>query len=175
MRKHRLFGVLLLTSLIGCATAQQNRPSTTNIEKSSVVLISECLTNIKNRLAQIQDQHPQLAEIHTATVSLSSLQYTKGEVSWPEGESGGPHVNSADGCLLKVSLAHPHPQPQSGKRWVRGEYFPQVQLYVALVFESGGPDADAFRKIVNSIVREEVVWLVVRLDMAKRMKPNQAL
>jgi TPR repeat protein len=156
---------------IASEAAQQTRPDMTSMNKPSTQLMAECISRIQARLLEIHKYHPQLSDIQMATVSPSTLGYSKGTVSWPDGELGAPRFSDPDGCQLMISLAHPAPPKQSKGTMVQGTYFPQVELNVDVLFVCTGRDAGALQQAVQAIVKEETIWLVVGLDLKKTMRP----
>lgn len=175
MNKRQIIAVVLMTSVVGCATAPPNRPRISNVETSSAILLSECINSIKSRLRTIQDNQSQLLGTERATPT--TLHYTRSKALLLEVVDGSIQLSSAGSCQLEIALTHPvsHTQAPKESETAKAWYFPQVRLGVEMIFVCAGPDGTALRKTVESIVHAEAVWLAVRLDMAKKVKPNKAL
>ena len=166
--RRTILTALCLTGITGYAIAQDPSPAATPMDAPNNQLVSACISRIHTRLTDAEADYPQLSEFGTARTSLTSLVYTKGDITWPDGKLGGPHYSDLNGCQLKVSLSYPVPQERAIGAMDQGTYYPESQLQLEILFFCTGERADSFREFVLTTIRTDVDALAETLKTIKQ-------
>lgn len=163
-----------LASLLESTAPARDRPDPRTVTAPPEQLVAECVARINGRLRESQGLFPELSGIEGASVNSTSLEYTSGTVSWPQGERGGPTFGSPDSWQLRISLVFPG-HVDFLRPWVEQRLISaDPPLKADILFVCVSKNAYALGKTIGSIVDEEAGWLAVYLQVARDRPPAPA-
>ena len=174
MRFPALVGVLLLVAS-PCLSAQQPRwrvwPDPAWAGREPAERVCAAFGSIHARLAQIQDEHPELSALADGQLTDMRIEHNREDMSWsmPIDHIGGARLGVKGGFSLRVSVRHPvesEPEPHAmDYRW----YFPCARVFYSYVLlpDSANEEQEAFCRAVRRIVEWECTDLAEEFCWAR--------